>query len=408
MRTTHALLAAVMAATLLPVPAAAQDTTRKARAVSQKAVRARTVSAQTTRKLRPVAQKVMRARAVGVQTTQGPETQQARERAQRLARLRAQRQREDAQRQERQRAQRLRAQQQRDAARNWPAVTESFTQTIRLGRNGTFDLQNAAGNITVNGGSGDEVRIDAIKSVRHRQESTARVALPQIRINVTERAGNVEVRTEQPRRGNAIWSVDYTVAVPRGATVVLQTVSGDVRVTNISGELRAQSVSGSITAASVERVRQLRSVSGTIDLADSESDELTAHTLGGDVLVRNLKGRVLDLQTVTGDARLIDVEVERARLESMSGDLDYSGRLAQRGRYEFRTHSGDIRISPSGNPGFELQAASFNGALRSEYVLKTAPDDARPANQSLNGTFGNASAALTAQSFSGDILILKR
>jgi DUF4097 and DUF4098 domain-containing protein YvlB len=385
-RTTHALLAALITATLLPAVAEAQDTTRNARAVSLK---------------------VMRVRALGVQTSQGQETQQARERAQRLARQRAQRQREDAQRQARQRAQRLRAQQQREAVRNWPAVTESFTQTLRLGRNGTVDLQNVAGNITVNGGGRDDVRIDAIKTVRHREESTAREALPQVRINVTERAGNVEVRTEQPRRGNAISSVDYTVAVPRGASVVLQTASGDVRVTNIDGELRAQSTNGTITASAVRRVRELRSVAGTIDLSDSESDELTARTLGGDVLVRNLKARVLDLQTVTGDARLMDVEVERARLESMAGDLDYSGRLAQSGRYEFRTHSGDIRVSPSGNPGFDLQATSFSGALRSEYALKAGPTDTPP-DQSLSGSFGNASAAVIAQSFSGDVLILKR
>ena len=387
MRTMHTLLAAVMAVALLPAPADAQDSTGRQR---------------------PVFQKQARARAVRAQKLQLQETQQTREQAQRQARQQAQRQREDAQRRARQQAQRQRAQQQREATRNWPVVTEAFTQTLRLGRNGTFDLQNAAGNIVVRGGGGDEVRIDAVKSVRHRVESTARAALPELRINVIERGGNVEVRTEQPRRGNAVSSVEYTVAVPRGASVVLQTVSGDVRVTDIGGELRVQSASGSITAASVRRVRELRSVSGTIDVSDGESDELTAHTLGGDVLVRNLKGRVLDLQTVTGDVRLIGVEVDRARLESMAGDLDYAGRLARSGRYDFQTHSGDIRVSPSGNPGFDLQATSFNGALRSEYALKAAQTDARAPGQSLNGTFGDASAAITAQSFSGDVLVLRR
>jgi len=377
------MLAAMVAVTLLAVPAGAQD---------GPAARWLALQQQT------------RSRVLLAQRLQRQQTAQELERARRLARQQAQR--EAAQRAAREQSERQ--QQQRNAMRTWPVVTEAFTQTIRLGRNGTFDLQNAAGNIIVNGGGGDEVRIDAVKSVRHRVESTARAALPQVRITVTERGGNVEVRTEQPRRGNAVSSVEYTVAVPSGASVVLQTVSGDVRVTNIGGELRAQSRSGSITAASVRRVRELRSVSGTIDLSDGESDELTAHTLGGDVLVRNLKGRVLDLQTVTGDVRLTGVEVDRARLESMAGDLDYSGRLTRSGRYEFQTHSGDIRLSPSGNPGFDLQATSFSGTLRSEYTLKAQQADPRAPNQSLNGTFGDASAAVTAQSFSGDILVLKR
>jgi DUF4097 and DUF4098 domain-containing protein YvlB len=396
----YALLAAAVAVTLLAAPAEAQDGTAARRLALQKQARSRVLLAKRVQRQqmapkraqvqRLALQKQTRSRVLLAQRQQ---TAQERERAQRLAR---------------QQAQRLRAQQQRDATRNWPVVTETFSQTLRLGRNGTFDLQNAAGNIIVSGGGGDEVRIDAVKSVRHRVESGARAALPDVRINVTERGGNIEVRTEQPRRGNAVSSVEYTVAVPRGASVVLQSVSGDVRVTNIGGELRAQSVSGSITAASVRRVRELRSVSGTIDLSDGESDELTAHTLGGDVLVRNLKGRVLDLQTVTGDVRLMGVEVDRARLESMAGDLDYSGRLARSGRYEFQTHSGDIRLSPSGNPGFDLQATSFSGALRSEYALKVVQADSRAPSQSLHGTFGDASAAVTAQSFSGDVLILKR
>ena len=379
MKVMRNVLAAVMALTALAAPVAAQDSSRPRQLELRKQARPRLLQAQRL---------------------QREQTAQERARAQRLAR-------QQAQREATQRA-RQRAQQQRAAISNWPVVTEAFTQTLRLGRNGTFELQNAAGNIIVNGGGGDEVRIDAIKSVRHRVESSARAALTEVRINVMERGGNVEVRTEQPRRGNAVSSVEYTVAVPRGASVVLQTVSGDVRVTNIGGELRAQSASGSITAASVRRVRELRSVSGTIDVSDGESDELTAHTLGGDVLVRNLKGRVLDLQTVTGDVRLMGVEVDRARLESMAGDLDYSGRLARNGRYEFQTHSGDIRLSPSGNTGFDLQATSFSGALRSEYELKVGQTDSRPPGQALHGSFGDAAAVVTAQSFSGDVLILKR
>jgi DUF4097 and DUF4098 domain-containing protein YvlB len=277
-----------------------------------------------------------------------------------------------------------------------------------MGRSGTLDLQNAAGKIVVKGGGGDEVRIDAIKRVRHRIESSARAALPDVRIDVTERGGNVEVRTQQSRRGNVASAVEYTVALPGGASVVLNTVSGDIEVTNISGEVRAHSVGGSITAASVRRVRELRSVSGTINVSDAETDELTAHTLGGDVLVRNLKGRVLDLQTVTGDVRLTGIEVDRARLESMAGDLDYEGRLTRSGRYDFQTHSGDIRLTPSGNPGFDFQATSFSGDLRSDYTLKVLQEDSRAPGQSLRGTFGNAAAAVTAGSFSGDVSILRR
>ena len=323
-----------------------------------------------------------------------------------------QRQREQRERQRQQAAERQRARRERDVVRNWPEITEPFSRTIRLGRNGTFDLQNVAGNIVIKGGGGNDVKIDATTRVRARVEADARAAMPEVRIEVLERGGSVQVRTEQPRGRTVAAAVDYSVSVPSGAGVIVHTVSGDVQVSNVAGELRAESVSGNVTASSVRRVRDVRTVSGTIDVSDGESDELRVHTLSGDIVVRNLKGRAFELQTVSGDVRLTGVDMDRATLESMAGNLEYAGRLARSGQYEFHSHSGNIRVSPSGDPGFDLQANTFSGDLRSDYTLKgTDRGDTslrRGPSRALRGTFGDASAALTAQSFSGDILIIKR
>ena len=43
----------------------------------------------------------------------------------------------------------------------WPEVVESFSKTVRLGRNGTLDLENFAGNIIITAGREDDVRIEA-------------------------------------------------------------------------------------------------------------------------------------------------------------------------------------------------------------------------------------------------------
>ena len=318
-------------------------------------------------------------------------------------------QRQAVERQQRQ-AEARRAAQARALA-NWREATETFSRTLRLGRNGTFDLQNVAGDIIVTGGGGDDVRIEAVKRARHRLEAQARAVLPDVQIDVAERGGNVEVRTQQPRRRDAATAVDYRITLPSGAQVVLATVSGNVRVSNVNGELRARSGSGNVSASGVRRIRQITTVSGNVEIADGEADELTASTVGGDVTLRNLKGRVLDLRTVTGDVRLIDLELSRARLESMSGDLDFAGRLSRSGRYEFQTHSGNIRVAPQGNPGFDLEASTLNGDVRSDYTLKGAEALSSPrrnATRSLRGTFGDAGAVLNAASFSGDILIVKR
>jgi hypothetical protein len=291
-------------------------------------------------------------------------------------------------------------------------VTEPFSRTVRLGRSGTFDLQNVAGDVVVDGTGGGDVRIEATRRVRAASDAEARAMLKELQIGVTERAGSVEVRTAYPRRRGASAWVDYRVSVPNNANVSLRTVSGNLRVNNVEGELRAESVSGDITASSVERVRNLRSVSGTLQVTDSEGNTIEGATVSGDVIVRNLKVRTIDLKSVSGDMRFTDVESERANLTSVSGDIEYAGRLARSGRYELQSHSGNLRVTPIGDTGFDVEANTFSGTVRTDFALTiregTALGFRGGMNRGLRGTFGSAGAALVLRSFSGNVTIVRR
>jgi hypothetical protein len=96
----------------------------------------------------------------------------------------------------------------------------------------------------------------------------------------------------------------------------------------------------------------------------------------------------------------------------------FGGSLAKTGRYEFNTHSGDVRLSLQGSTGFEITANTFSGELRSDVQLTdrrgdspTVPAGDRdrrhygPKRQELRGTFGDGSAVVVVQTFSGDLLI---
>jgi DUF4097 and DUF4098 domain-containing protein YvlB len=297
----------------------------------------------------------------------------------------------------------------RDEARRGPEHTETFSRTVRIGRNGTFDLSNVAGDIVVTGGGGEDVRIDAIKRVRG-NEADAKTLLEAIQIQVTERSGLVEVRTELPRRRNWSGGVDFTITLPNTANVTLRAVSGDVRVSNVRGEMRAETVSGDVIASQLGRLRSLRAVSGDIQITDVEGGEVTAGTVSGDVIARGVRVKAIDLESVSGDVRFTDVESDRVNLRTINGDIEYGGRLARSGRYEMQSHSGDIRLIPSDNTGFDVDANTFSGDIRSDFQLRgvaNAGDRPGP-SRSLRGAFGDASAILTLRSFNGDILIMRR
>jgi hypothetical protein len=293
-----------------------------------------------------------------------------------------------------------------------PEVTENFSRTARLDRNGTFDLQNIAGNVVVTGGGGNDVRIDAVKRVRGRDNDDARRLLQEIQIDVREQSNRIEVRTEYPRnernlRGAA---VEYTVALPQDSSVVLRTISGDVRVTNVRGELSAQSVSGNITASDVLRVASVKSVSGDIQLTNAGSDaSFDGSTVSGDLTAKGLKVRTLEFTSVSGDVLLDNVETERASLRSVSGTIDYAGALARNGRYELNSHSGALRVSLAGSTGFTLEANTFSGGLRSDFDLRINEiGRSRGRNRPIRGSFGDGSAMLSLSSFSGDIVVSRR
>lgn len=299
----------------------------------------------------------------------------------------------------------------RTEERRGPELTEAFTRTVRLGRTGTFDLSSVSGDVIITGGGGDDVTIDAIKRVRDRNQAEAKALLQAIQIQVTERTGLIEVRTELPRRRNWSGGVDYTVALPQGANVTVRTVNGSLRITNVRGELRGETVNGDVIASGAGRLRSLKTVSGDVQLSDAEGDDMTLETVSGDVIARAIKGRALDLEAVSGDLRFTGVDFERVNLRTISGDIEYAGRLARRGRYDLQTHSGDIRVTPSGDTGFDLDANTFSGDIRSDFQLSGAQPpqtSARPrANRTVRGTFGDASAILTLRSFNGDVTIIR-
>jgi DUF4097 and DUF4098 domain-containing protein YvlB len=297
-----------------------------------------------------------------------------------------------------------------------PEQTERFSKKVKLGRDGRFTIENIAGNITITGGSGDEVSIDAVKRTRGPAGELASV-----KIAVDERPGRVDVRTDHTARNDRV-SVDYTVTVPVSAAVDAKSVSGNVKVTGVQGVVRQETISGSITSAQTPKLEVVKSVSGDIDLTSANADgDLNATSISGIIRAKGLKVRSLEAGTVSGDVTLSDVACDRLGIRSVSGNLEYSGVLAKRGRYNMNTHSGTVRLTLTSDTGFELDANSFSGSIRSDFPVTLGSSSSGSATSDRNGrrrvagpgrathaVFGDGSAALTIRTFSGDIVIAKR
>lgn len=287
-----------------------------------------------------------------------------------------------------------------------PEQTERVSRIVRLGPNGSVSVSNIAGDIVVSGGNGDTVSIEAVKRTRGGREELGRVE-----IGVSERAGRVDITTNHFGRRDRV-SVDFTITVPASAAVDAHSVSGNVKVTGVRGAVRGETVSGNIVMASTPRLEAAKSVSGDVELTGAAADgDLTATSVSGSVRANGLKARGLQVGSVSGDIVASDVTCDRLAAKSVSGDIEFSGALTRGGRYEVTTHSGDIRLTLPGRTGFELNAASFSGSIRSDFPLTIAGGQTvrrRGPGQAMHATFSDGSAALTLNTFSGDIVIAKR
>lgn len=311
----------------------------------------------------------------------------------------------------------------RDRDQDRELETERISRTLKLGSDGILDVSNISGDVVVTRGGGSDTTIEAIKTARARTTEEARQQLALVQVEISERGGRGELRTRYPewrepfRRGDREHrlnvSVDYRITAPAGLRLTVKSISGDIQVNDIKGELSLESVSGNVTIGSAGRIATAKSVSGDVEITASETDgALSASSVSGDLTLRKVKARRMDLGSVSGSLILDGIQCDRASAQSMSGDVEFSGALAKSGRYDLQSHSGSIRVAVPDGSGFDVEATSFSGDVRSDLALKLHggpdADDRRGRRRSLRGVYGDGGAILELTTFSGDIVISKR
>ena len=291
------------------------------------------------------------------------------------------------------------AYQRRDRQDNRAQQVERTTRTIHLGDNGWLDLGNIAGDITITPGRRGDATVEIVKTAHARTDADAKNMLSMVTVDVNETSTRAEVRAKYPNDGNG-WhmfggnlnvSVDYNVTAPPGTRVTAESISGDIRVTGIA-DVSAGTVSGDVKVTGAKRLGSIKSISGSVEISDADLDGS------------------IESQSVSGNLLLDGVNCDRVTVHTTSGEITFNGPLARDGRYELKGFSGDVRVGISGGTGFELQASSFSGDVRSDLPITTrgTSDTRRGHRTTLSGTYGDGSAVLQLSTFSGSIIIGKK
>jgi DUF4097 and DUF4098 domain-containing protein YvlB len=303
---------------------------------------------------------------------------------------------------------------------------ETDRKTLTVASVTDLELTNIAGDIVIVPGSGRDATIEY---TRHgfgdtQEEAKQQLAQTDVSLNVTNGHGEISTRfapvnRERGRRLRS--SIDFRVMAPPQTRIRVKSIAGDIQVSKWKGDLALETISGDIKVDAGGRISLAKTMSGDVSISGVTADDpLVVQSMSGTVTLESVKARYLDVNSVSGDLVLKNVACERAELQTLSGSVEYSGQLQRNGRYEMKAHSGDIRLAVAGDTGFDLEANSFSGKIRSELPIKNEaaqeggeqdfPGGVRvnfPKRASFRGTYKDGSATVELTTFSGDIVITK-
>ena len=218
-------------------------------------------------------------------------------------------------------------------------AAQDFQKTYRIGAGGQIKIANISGDVIVTGYDGDAIIVTGTKKGRDREL-----------LDIEDRSGSnsVDVGVRYPKHCNCDASVRFEVQVPRSVSYDdhFSSVSGDVRVSGVTGRLHASAVSGDV---------HIKDVSGSVSAT-----------------------------AVSGD-----VNVEIQRLEG-SDDMKFS------------TVSGDVSVSLPSSLDADVDMSSFSGSIKTDFAVEVRSERFGSRNWA-RGKLGEGSRRLRISTVSGDL-----
>lgn len=256
---------------------------------------------------------------------------------------------------------------------------------LPLARSGSVEIRLHAGDVVVTGASRANVRI---LGTSERGE-----------LRVDASPSHIDIGTRGARGHTRHARVEVTV--PHGTRVTVANQSGDVTVRDTRGELDLTTTSGDVIIEDVATRVVFTTMSGDVEVRRVEG-LVRGESMSGEILLEDIRGDV-DLETVSGDLSMRNVRSSSVRAESVSGSLEYAGVTERGGRYDFASHSGDVRLVLPQSLGAMIAVETFSGTIDSDFPITLQPGQRH--GKQYEFQMGDGGARIGASSFSGGIYL---
>ena len=238
-----------------------------------------------------------------------------------------------------------------------PAVAQKkIERKLPLGMEGALRIVNMVGSVVVHGWNKDTVLVRGtlgagdsffmgggykgakmfVESVNDRDPKPARLEVwvpARIRLWVKTATANIDVS-----------GVD--------GGLDLYVVSGTIDVTGNPHELNAEAIDGDIHITGSPPWVRAKNASGTIVFQGASSDAA--------------------FSTVSGAVKVDGGVFERIKIETVTGNISFSGRLDRSGAFDFDTHSGNVDLAIPATMGASFSVMTIAGSITNN-LSKNSP-----------------------------------
>lgn len=256
---------------------------------------------------------------------------------------------------------------------------------------GALDASNAGGDITaefvggnINAGtSSGSIRLGQLKG-----QSTLRNAGGDISIEDAD--GNVVAHTT---------SGSIKIKAARGSAE-LRDAGGDITIGS-AGSVKAETTSGSINIETAKGAVGVKNAGGNIHVG-AAANQVTAKTSSGSIKIGSARGKINAMDS-GGD---IEINAAGAAVQASTTSGTLTANLVAQPAEDcrFEVSGGSVNLTLPKNAGFNLEARSSGGQVRSDLPVTTTVSG-KPNSSVLQGKINAGGPALFVRSSAGDIRI---
>ncbi|HKQ78558.1 MAG TPA: DUF4097 family beta strand repeat-containing protein [Blastocatellia bacterium] len=283
-------------------------------------------------------------------------------------------------------------------------ISDSVASVTASSTNGSITVREVAGDAELSSTNG-QITTGRIGGRLNITATNGNLIIGEVASTLNVRCGNCNISARGLRDDASVRTANGSIELERiGGRINAQTTNGRIRINDVGGDVIAKTYSNSITVTNARGHVEAEANNGSV-LVQNAGEGARVISVGGSVEIRESKGRI-EASATNGSIMLNNIDGKDVSAKSGNGNVLFTGRLYESGRYEFFSTNGNVVLTLPPESNFNLTIKSDNGSMNTEFPLKLGPGP-QLGRGPVVGVVGKGGAEVRAISNNGAVQIKK-